>query len=93
MDAVLLGLVTSLAVTIIGPGVTQSYVDSSVTLKVFVPATRAASGGRTACGSLEVSVKVSVTVGTLFPNASTALTVAANAVPAVCGVAVGGHAE
>ena len=90
--AVLAGLVTSLAVTVTGFP-TGSDVDLSVMLKVFVPITRGASAGRTASGSFELKVNVSVTVVTLFQYWSTALTVALNAVPASSGDGVGGHAE
>src|ERR1700694_3389712 len=54
-----------------------------VTEKTLVPATSAALPGRAAFASVEVIPTVSVTVGTTFQFASTALTVALNAVPAV----------
>src|SRR5947208_1913340 len=62
----------------------------SVTLKLFVPATRAALTGNVALVSLEVipTVVVSVTLVTRFQLASTALTVTLKAVPAVRDVGV-----
>src|SRR5262249_18576502 len=59
----------------------------SVTLKLFVPAERAAFAGNTAFGSLEVIAPVSFVL-IKFQFASTALTVTLKAVPAFCTVGV-----
>ena len=69
--------VTSLAVTVTLPA------DFAVTVKVFVPLTRAALAGKTALASEDVIRAVSVTVLIKFQLASTALTVTLKAVPAV----------
>src|SRR5437867_168263 len=60
----------------------------SVTVKFLVPAANAALAGNVAPVSLEVIPVVSITVLTRFQLVSTALTVAVNAVPAVCAVGV-----
>ena len=82
-EALVLGamppLVTSLAVTVWAPEVLD------VTLKVLVPATKAALAGSTALASLELIATVSFVLMTFQP-ASTALTVTLKAVPAVCAV-------
>src|SRR5438477_286138 len=75
--AVLVPSVMSLAVTVRLPVV------FSVTLKVFVPVTKAALAGNAAFTSLEVIPAVSLTVLTKFQLASTALTVTEKAAPAV----------
>src|SRR5438034_4204889 len=74
--------VMSLAVRVALPNVL------SVTLKLLVPPTSAASEGRAALVSEEVILTVSVGVLTGFQLASTALTVTLKDVPAVCGVGV-----
>src|ERR1044071_8642520 len=79
---VLLPSVTSVAVSVCEPAVL------SVTLNEFVPLTSAASAGNTAFVSVALMSTVSVTVLTKFQNASTALTVTLNAVPAVRAVGV-----
>src|SRR6266550_2035859 len=78
--AVLVPSVLSVAVTVRLPP------DFKVTLKVFVPATRAALAGSTALLSDEVIATVSVAFVITFQLASTALTVTLNAVPAVWAV-------
>src|SRR6266540_3410745 len=78
--AVLLESVRSVAVTVRLPTVFM------VTLKVCVPATRAALAGSAALASEEVIPTVSVAVVTVFQLASTALSVALIGVPAVCAV-------
>ena len=75
--AVLVPSVLSVAVTVRLPP------DFKVTLKVFVPATRAAFPGSTALLSEEVIPTVSVALVIRFQLASTALTVTLNAAPAV----------
>ena len=55
----------------------------SVTLKLFVPETKAAFAGMVAFASIDEMATVSLAVLTTFQFASTALTVALNAVPAV----------
>ena len=74
--------VTSVPVTVALPAVL------SVTLRVLVPATRAALAGKAALASLEVIPTMSVTVLIKFQLASTALTVTLKEVPAVCAVGV-----
>jgi hypothetical protein len=69
--------VVSLAVTVALPAV------FNVTLKVFVPDTSGALLGMVALLSDDVIATVSLTVETTFQSASTALTLALNAVPAV----------
>jgi hypothetical protein len=59
-----------------------------VTVKFFVPLTRAAFEGSVAAESDEVIATVWVWVVTLFQFASTAFTVAVNELPAVCAVGV-----
>src|SRR5260370_15323587 len=71
------GWVTSEAVRVAMPAVL------SVTLKVLLPLTRAALGGKDALASLEAIAMVSL-VFTTFQFESTALTVTLKAVPAVC---------
>jgi hypothetical protein len=73
--------VTSEAVTVFVPAVFR------VTLKVFAPATSAASPGNAAAPSLEVMWTVSAEL-TTFQFASTALTVTVNEEPAVCAAGV-----
>src|SRR5436190_2592046 len=80
--AVLVPSVMSLAVTVRLPAVFK------VTLKLFVPATKAALAGRTAFASEEVIPTVSVTVVSVFQLASAALTVTLNGAPEVCAVGV-----
>jgi len=80
--AVLVMSVRSPAATVAVPAV------FNVTLKVFVPAVKAALAGNAAFASLELTAIVSVTVPTRFQFASTALTVTLNAVPAVRTVGV-----
>src|SRR2546430_5180375 len=75
--AVLVISVMSLAVSVALPAVLN------VTLKVFVPETKAALTGNVALASLEVMPAVSVMLVTRFQLASTALTVTEKAVPAV----------
>src|SRR2546430_764060 len=75
--AVLVISVMSLAVSVALPAVLN------VTLKVFVPETKAALTGNVALASLEVIPAVSVMLVTRFQLASTALTVTVNAAPAV----------
>ena len=70
----------SLAVTVALPAV------FSVTLKLWLPDTKAAFGGKAALPSDEVIPTVCVTLLSKFQLASTALTVTVNAVPAVCGI-------
>ena len=70
--------VMSLAVTVAVPTVL------SVTLMVFVPATKATFAGKTALLSEEVSPTVSATPLIKFQLASTALTVTLKGPPAVC---------
>src|SRR5438552_2772219 len=70
----------SVAVTVQLPAVL------SVTLKFFVPAAKAALAGNVALMSVEVIPAVSVMVLTTFQFASTALTVAVKAVPAIWAV-------
>ena len=77
MFAVIVPCVTSLAVTVAAPAVL------SVTLKDFVPATKAALAGSVAFASLDVMLTVSLVL-TTFQFASTELTVTLKAVPAVC---------
>src|SRR6266851_3945223 len=78
--AVLLPSVLSLAVTVALPAVFK------VTLNVCVPLASAALAGKPALPSDEVIATVSLTVGTTFQLASTALTVTLIALPAVCAV-------
>src|SRR5207302_1465681 len=78
VPAVLDGSDTSDAVRVAVPAVI------SVTLGVTEPPTRAASEGRMALVSDELRSTVSVTLHTRFQKASTALTVALKAAPAVC---------
>src|SRR5947207_15027819 len=80
--AVLLVSVMSEAVNVWLPAVL------SVTLKFLVPAAKAVLAGKVAPMSLEVIPAVSITALTRFQLASTALTVAVNAVPAVRAVGV-----
>src|SRR5439155_268687 len=75
--ALLVPSLLSLAVAVALPAVLR------VTLKVFVPATRAALTGKAAFESEDVMAAVSLTVLTRFQLASTAFTVTLNAVPAV----------
>src|SRR3989441_275842 len=70
----------SVAVTVQLPAVLR------VTLKFFVPAAKAALAGNVALASVEVIPAVSVMVLTTFQFASTALTVAVKAVPAIWAV-------
>ena len=79
--AVMAGCVTSEAVTVALPLV------FNVTLKSFVPLTRAALAGRTAFTSLVAIATVSLVV-IRFQFASTAFTVTLKAVPAVCAMGV-----
>jgi hypothetical protein len=74
---VLEGCVMSLAVIVCDPDVFR------VTLKVFVPLTRAALAGKVALGSLDVIPTMSLAL-TRFQLASTALTVTLNAAPPFC---------
>src|SRR5437899_12465503 len=78
---VIAGRVTSDAVTVALPAVFR------VTLRVFVPLTRAELAGKLALASLELIATVSLVL-TTFQLASTALTVTLKAVPAVCAVGV-----
>src|SRR5439155_745692 len=80
--AVLVPSVTSVAVIVRVPAVL------SVTLKLPLPAARAALAGRPALLSDDVIPTRSVTVGTMFQFASTALTITLKAAPAVCTVGV-----
>src|SRR5439155_1300763 len=80
--AVLLASVTSVAVSVRLPAVFK------VTLKLFVPTTKAVLAGRTALASEEVIPTVSVTAVVGFQLASTALTVTFKGVPEVCAVGV-----
>src|SRR6266542_831370 len=80
--AVLLVSLASLAVTVRLPAVFR------LTLKVCVPATRAALAGSAALASEDVIPIMSVTVVTRFQFASTALTVTLKAVPAFWAVGV-----
>ena len=75
--AALVPSLTSLAVIIWEPAVAK------VTLKVWAPASSAASAGRIAFGSDVVMPTVSTTVLIRFQKSSTARTVTLNAVPAV----------
>src|SRR6266566_608573 len=77
MLAVLVGSLTSLAVTVAPPAVL------SVTLRVVVPESNGVFVGSVALASDEVRPAVSVAVVTRFQLASTALTVTLKAVPAV----------
>src|SRR5437764_11488483 len=77
VEAVLLPLVMSLAVTVVLLAV------FSVTLNILVPAIRTALAGNAAFASLEVMPALSVIVLTRFHWLSTALTVTLKAVPAV----------
>src|SRR3989442_1764720 len=70
----------SVAVTVQFPAVRR------VTLKFFVPAAKAALAGNVALASVEVIPAVSVMVLTTFQFASTALTIAVKAVPAIWAV-------
>src|SRR6185369_472277 len=70
--AVLLASVMSLAVRVRMPAVLR------VTLKLWVPPTRAVSGGKVALASEELISTVSVTLAIKFQLASTALTVTLN---------------
>src|SRR5437899_2270286 len=79
--AVFVPSLTSLAVTVRVPEVFK------VTLKLCVPFTRAALGGKAAFPSVEVMATVSLVL-TTFQLASTALTVTVKAVPAACGEGV-----
>ncbi|MEK7229623.1 MAG: hypothetical protein AAB154_06235, partial [Candidatus Binatota bacterium] len=79
--AVLVPSVIFVAVTVAGAAV------FSVTLNVFVPATRAAFAGSAALASDEVIPTVCVEL-TTFQFASTAFTVTLNAVPALWAVGV-----
>src|SRR5437867_8977792 len=79
---VLEGWLTSEAVTEALPAVL------SVTLEVFVPASRAALAGKMALVSEELSPTVSAMVLTRFQFTSTALTVTLKGVPAACAVGV-----
>src|SRR6185369_5251061 len=79
---VLLPSVRSLAVTVALPTVL------SVTLKVFVPDTNAALGGKVAPPDEEERPTVSLMVSTRFQLASTLLTVTLKGVPAACGLGV-----
>src|SRR5258708_7272243 len=74
--AVMLACVASEAVTVAVPAVL------SVTLKLLLPLTNAALAGNAAFASLEAIATVSLVL-TTFPVASTQLTVAVKAVPAV----------
>src|SRR5438552_2018360 len=78
---VIAGRVTSDAVTVALPAVFR------VTLRVFVPLTRAELAGKLALASLELIATVSLVL-TTFQLASTALTVTLKPVPAVCVVGV-----
>jgi hypothetical protein len=80
--AVFVPSVMSVAVTVRDPTVFK------VTLKVFVPATRAALAGNAAFTSLEEIPTWSATVLIRFQFASTALTVTLNGVPATCALGV-----
>src|SRR5438477_8498244 len=80
--ALLLPSVTSVAVKVCEPAVLN------VTLRVFVPETKAASAGRVALASVEVISTVSLTALTTFQKLSTALTVMLKAVAAVLAVGV-----
>src|SRR6266568_5487105 len=82
MLAVLVGSVTSPAVTVLLPAVL------SVTLRVVAPEINDAFAGSVALASEEVRATVSVTVLTTFQLLSTALTVTVNAMPAVWAIAV-----
>ena len=75
---VLVPSVMLVAVTVRAPAVWN------VTLKLFVPETRAALAGRIELLSEEVMPAVSVALVTRFQLASTALTVTLKAAPAVC---------
>ena len=75
--ALLLTSVRSLAVTVLLPAVLK------VTLKLCVPATKAALAGWASFRSLVLMPTVSVTVLIVFQLASTALSVTLNGVPAV----------
>ena len=75
---VLLGSVTSEAVSVWLPAVLK------VTPRVCVPDTNAVFAGKVAFASPLVSAITSVTLVMRFQKASTALTVALKAVPAVC---------
>jgi len=79
--AVMAGCVTSEAVTVALPLVFK------VTLKTFAPFTNAALAGRTAFASLAAIATVSFVL-IRFQNASTALTVTLNGVPAVWAMGV-----
>src|SRR5947207_1464883 len=80
--ALLLPSVTSVALKVCEPAVLN------VTLRVFVPETKAASAGKVALASLEVISTVSVMVLTTFQKLSTALTVMLKAVAAMLEVGV-----
>src|SRR5437868_1256675 len=69
------GCVTSEAVKVCAPVV------FNVTLRVFVPATRAVFPGKVAIESVELSATWSVTLVITFQQSSTALTVTLKAVP------------
>src|SRR5262245_21009179 len=77
---VLLPSVASDAVSVWLPAVLN------VTLNDCVPQVSAALAGAVALASLNETPTVSLTLLTRFQFASTALTVAANAAPAICGV-------
>src|SRR5439155_15654917 len=80
--AVLVPSVTSVAVIVRVPAVL------SVTLKLPLPAARAALAGRPALLSDDVIPTRSVTVGTMFQFASTALTITLKAAPDVWALGV-----
>src|ERR1041384_2655118 len=79
---VLLGSVTSLAVTVKLPLLLKN------TGKICVPATSAVLAGKVAVGSVELKPTVSVTLVATFQLLSTALTVTLNPLNALCALGV-----